>query len=1071
MLYTLPTITVADAYSAVDEKTVKVFKVDGETLTEKTLVEEGGNYTFTPTEVGTYRIQVYAKDAAGNDVTKTQDFIVSGLAEGEVFDPASLTAPNQLTNSQADTDVVFVSADENADETYGGAYWLITPPADNAWNNTTVKPRLDLSAYDEYDVITFWVYAESKNGGTFNLSILADTELQAFGIESNAWQRVEIPASKFVEKVNETWLFAIKYAKNGIYAARIGEVMARKKAQFTISEPTVGAIEGSTPATVTFTVGGTPSERNVKVTKADGTELNGLTHTGDEYSIAVSEVGDYTITVTPVSEVYIGSQTKTFTVRNKNRIEVNGEYASPIPAGTEIDILPAQVIDGETPTQDTVTVKLYQKENDAWTDISSAIVADKFTPETKGDYKVEYSFDGLASVEKEFAVCGAGEVFDPAYAGARDQLENSKAGTAVAFVSADDNSDATYGGAYWRITPSGSGWNNTTLTPRLEDLSAYASYDVIAFWVYAESEKDGIFYLSVLADTALIQNAIPCNTWLRIEIPRDKFVEKVNATWLFAINYNTVDRGEVHTLRIGEGTARKTANYTISDPAVGTIENGAPATVTFTVTGTPAFTVKVTKADGTEVSGLTHTGNDYSIDIAEVGEYTITVSPESELYIGSASKTFTVRNDNVIEVSGEYASPVPVGDALTILSAQVMNGSTPTADVVTTKVFKKTGSDWTDVTASVQGDQYTPDTVGDYKVVYSFGYLDPVEKTFTARNKGEVFDPVFGQDTQIGIGGGAFGGTEKTVVSAEENTDETYGGAYVQYSVPVAGWGNVGITPTFARAHYAAFDYVSIWVYVEQAAGNADEVITFAVGNSSLYRRYIKTGAWTQIQLAKCIDGMTGNLADNVFFENAKFGNSTSTVTFDLNMFLAAKYTKVGQNVRIGAITAGNFTDEDDRTMTMFDPTAANIADNVYSAYGTTATSGVVNPVSDGDYSGACVSWTTGASGWQNVYLTPTAGSLDTLSTYSRVKIWLYIKTTSGTSAPFEFLMYNDTNARQKVMTDTWVEWTIDIGLYLNYIQQKPQASTSSGNPYFMSQNTWAGATVYIGTATAIAYV
>lgn len=346
----------------------------------------------------------------------------------------------------------------------------------------------------------------------------------------------------------------------------------------------------------------------------------------------------------------------------------------------------------------------------------------------------------------------------------------------------------------------------------------------------------------------------------------------------------------------------------------------------------------------------------------------------------------------------------------------------------------------------------------------------------TAKNtnyrKGDVFNPAADDvGMRISTSGATFTDTQKTVVPSDENSDTVYGGAYVQYTVSgkATDWGNVSVKPIFTREQYAEFDYVSAWIYLGQKAGSDGGAVMLVSGNVMLHRRYVKTGAWTKITLIKLYDGMTGTYADNVFCRNVKFGNDTAA-TFDFGKFFSAKWAGYCDFIRIGEIKAGKFDDENKNTTAFFDPAAANVSDNFHGA-GTVNTDGVENPDSGGAYNGACVSWSPKASGWQNLYFTPTSGDWESLSLCQQIKIWVYVKTASGTKTDFELIMLSNASARQKITTDTWVELTLDIGLYIDYIKSKPVASASSGNPNFMTHNAWGGVTVYIGTATAVNYV
>ena len=715
------------------------------------------------------------------------------------------------------------------------------------------------------------------------------------------------------------------------------------------------------------------------------------------------------------------------------------------------------------------TVKVFKVDGETLTEKSLTESEGKytFTPDAIGYYRISAYAKDAAGYETtrtaDFTVDTllVGEVFNPASLGARNQLRNSSEDAGFEYVSADENDDATYGGAYWIVDPHATGWKNTYLTPRL-DLSEYADYDVILCWFYAQSTvESGTFTLPILNDADLQQKGLLANTWKLIEIPVDKFIEKVDTQYLYAINY-----GSLYAARIGEVMAKKRTDYAVTDLDVATLGNGGG--VTFTVTGSSDYTVTVTDAKGNQVEGLTNTDDNYSMTATQAGDYTITVAPVDAVNYGTVTVTFTVYQAYRIEVDGTYPVVLPAAE-LDLLPANVYSGSTVVADkTVTASVYKKNGEDWEAVDGVAQG-KFTP-TAGEYKVVYRADNAEDVEQTFTVRGAyGEVFDPsaVYSGE-QITATGAAFTGTVKTVVSAEENTDTTYDGAYVQYSIPGTGWSDIGITPTFAREQYAEFDYVTVWIYMIQKEGVADGTVMLAIGNTAPHRRCINTGKWTQIKLVKCYDGMTGTYADNVFFADKPFGNAGS-VTFNFAKFFTASWSVNTEYVRIGEIKAGKFNEADKTETTVFDPVAQNAVTHFgRSGSGTLNTADCQNPDTTGAYGGACFSWTPTASGWQNLYMSPITGDWQELSNYQLLKVWVYVETTAdGTT---ELTMFNDASSRQKVDNNTWVEVTLNMGMYADYIRQKPIASTSKGNPYFISFNGFNG-TIYIGTATAVKLV
>lgn len=1073
-LYTLPAITFSDL-DAVSERSVTVYLVaaDGGLTEVKGLTETEGTYTFTPTAAGTYRISAYAKDSSGNEVTRTSDFIVDILLEGEVFNPEYSGARDQLsTDKDPNTNIEFVPAEDNDDETYGGAYWLVEP-TDTGWVNTYLEPRLDVSEYAKYDVITFWIYVESTSTpGTFKMAMFNDNEC-AQTVMTQEWVCLEIDVDKFIEKVESQYFYAISYG--GITGARIGEIMGRYNASFEVTEPEVGTITGQ-PAEVTFSVTETPEglPYNVTVTNDEtGAVVDTFTANAGSYTYSIATPGDYTLSVSPSEAVYYGGATRNFTVLNDMRIEVEDDYPTVVEANVPMDLYGAQVISSGSPTPDEVVRKIYSYVDDEWVDVTADAEGDVYTPEAVGRIKVEYTFGELDAVTYEIAVAGRGEIFDPAYEDARSQLVLSQKAAVPTFVPDAENEDTTYGGAYWNIAYSGD-WCNVNLLPRL-DWSEYEKYDVITFWVYVGYEGDTTFDVAMFNDGTHVQN-VRTNTWTLCEVDIDKFISNANSQYFCAHNF----RSGTHTLRIGEIVAKTAAEVSV-EVSAGMVAAGGSADVTLTVTTTPAdlpFAVTVTDPSGAAVA-TTVENNAVSFENETTGVYTYAVVSDSAEYYGTAEGSFNVYPSNIILLDGDadYAGATEVGQPFTLLDATAYVEGTGTADPER-KLFIKTAADgdWTDITDSVQDNAYTPATAGvQLKVTYTYTGLEDLEYIVNVALPNEVFNPaaVYAGD-RIATSGDkpdhAFIGTVRTFVSDADNTDETYGGAYVQFTIPGTGWADVSITPTFDVSYYAEYDYITVWLYIGQKAGETDGVVALPFGNSNYHKRKIMTGAWTRVVLVKGYDGMTGTTADNVFHTGYVSGNSTASDSFNFAKFLTASWAAQTEFVRIGEITGHIFDESTESTVTVFDPSAENVAASVGQnvTSGTINTTDAVNPDSDGGYSGEVVQWTPPASGWANFYLRPTTGVPADYAGYARLKVWMYIDTTAGTPADFEFLMYNDARARQKVKTDTWVEVTLDAGLYFDYVQSK--GNGNSGNPYFISQTGWNGASVYFGTMTAVTY-
>ena len=1074
-LYTLPAITFSDL-DAVSERSVTVYLVaaDGGLTEVKGLTETEGTYTFTPTAAGTYRISAYAKDSSGNEVTRTSDFIVDILLEGEVFNPEYSGARDQLsTDKDPNTNIEFVPAEDNDDETYGGAYWLVEP-TDTGWVNTYLEPRLDVSEYAKYDVITFWIYVESTSTpGTFKMAMFNDNEC-AQTVMTQEWVCLEIDVDKFIEKVESQYFYAISYG--GITGARIGEIMGRYNASFEVTEPEVGTITGQ-PAEVTFSVTETPEglPYNVTVTNDEtGAVVDTFTANAGSYTYSIATPGDYTLSVSPSEAVYYGGATRNFTVLNDMRIEVEDDYPTVVEANVPMDLYGAQVISSGSPTPDEVVRKIYSYVDDEWVDVTADAEGDVYTPEAVGRIKVEYTFGELDAVTYEIAVAGRGEIFDPAYEDARSQLVLSQKAAVPTFVPDAENEDTTYGGAYWNIAYSGD-WCNVNLLPRL-DWSEYEKYDVITFWVYVGYESDARFDVAMFNDGTHVQN-VRTNTWTLCEVDIDKFISNANSQYFCAHNF----RSGTHTLRIGEIVAKTAAEVSV-EVSAGMVAAGGSADVTLTVTTTPAdlpFAVTVTDPSGAAVA-TTVENNAVSFETETTGVYTYAVVSDSAEYYGTAEGSFNVYPSNIILLDGDadYAGATEVGQPFTLLDATAYVEGTGTADPER-KLFIKTAADgdWTDITDSVQDNAYTPATAGvQLKVTYTYTGLEDLEYIVNVALPNEVFNPaaVYAGD-RIATSGDkpdhAFIGTVRTFVSDADNTDETYGGAYVQFTIPGTGWADVSITPTFDVSYYAEYDYITVWLYIGQKAGETDGVVALPFGNSNYHKRKIMTGAWTRVVLVKGYDGMTGTTADNVFHTGYVSGNSTASDSFNFAKFLTASWAAQTEFVRIGEITGHTFDESTESTVTVFDPSAENVAASVGQnvTSGSLTTTGAANPDPDGSYTGAVVQWTPPASGWANFYLRPTTGVPADYAGYARIKVWMYIDTTAGESVDFEFLMYSDTRARQKVKTDTWVEVTLDAGLYFDYVQSS-KGSNNDKKWYFLAQTGWNGATVYFGTMTAVTY-
>lgn len=703
-----------------------------------------------------------------------------------------------------------------------------------------------------------------------------------------------------------------------------------------------------------------------------------------------------------------------------------------------------------------------------------------FTPTERGYYRIVASAtDGSGHTTTRTADFAVDEIypeniiFAPEALDARKQLSarhNGSAGdanvTSFDFVSADDNKDEVYGGAYWNMPITGTEWVNHYIVP-VHDTSVYADYDVITAWIYVDSTVSVAEKLYMLNEETE-QKPIQTNKWTLVEIDKDKFISNISKEVFYAVKCTPANG--IKGTRLGEVAARKrTAKYfTISEIGEVTIPDGGAATVTFTVTppeGVDEYTVKVTDGSGSVIPTSPTETNSYSCQISTVGEYTVTVTTDDKVYLGPATETFVAKDDSRIELDGgKYPATIDVGEELDILDVKVYKAGAEQPGVEpTVKVYKKSGEDWVDDSENLQGKKYTPQEKGEIKVEYS---AELVANKLSCEIKvgPYVFCPTADTGEKIHVNSGAsFNANEKTFVAADGERQEEYKGAYWQLPTKgTAGWNNIGFDFEHETDYYKKYDFITMWLKIEasQAPSNLGYQVSF--GGAYWHRRSLPANVWTKITLVKPRDHMTGNVADSVFFSNFKAGDEATAENFNFNQVIPIHTEAATTALLIGEITGGMKADITETETTFFDPTASDIGTAVGTSGGNITTSGVENPDSS-DYSGSCISWKPDTSSWPKLYLRPTDGKTWTdLVNGAEIKIWIYV---SG-SGEYEMVMGNRPEARIKIMRGKWAQLTLSLGQYLSAAN-----NNNSGNPYFLAQNPWpADTTVYIGEGTIVTY-
>lgn len=539
-------------------------------------ISAAGDYTVT---VATPNDSVYYGSATETFVAKDNSY-----REEIIFDPTASGARAQLhTSKDAHVETTFVPAEENDDETYGGAYYKMVVD-ENGWCNTFLTPAHEISSYADYDVITAWIYADSNAASAqMQVSMLNDVAAVQH-IYSNQWAVLEIDPAKFVEKIGTTWFYAISYSSQYVYGTRLGEVAARKRTAnyFTISEIGEVTILDDGAKTVTFTV--TPPEDveyTVKVTDGSGSVIpTSLTET-DSYSCQISTAGEYTVTVTPNDGVYYGSASKTFVAKDNSRIELDGgQYPAMIDVGEELDILDVKVYkaDAEQPGVET-TVKVYKKSGDDWVDDSENLQGKKYTPQEKGEIKVEYSAELVANkLSYEIQVVEP-YVFNPT-AESGDKIKVNKNTSfnldSKTFVAADGERQEEYKGAYWRLPTNGTAdWNNIGFDFEHET-DYYKKYDFITMWLKIESTGNAVHQVSFGGSTFWNRRNLKDNEWIRVVLTKP--IDNMTGTPAESVFYSNFTSGN--------GTSSgETQNFNLSQFIPIKMETTATALLIGEITG------------------------------------------------------------------------------------------------------------------------------------------------------------------------------------------------------------------------------------------------------------------------------------------------------------------------------------------------------------------------------------------------------------------------------------------------------------------------------------------------------
>ncbi|MBQ3572378.1 MAG: hypothetical protein IJA15_06095 [Clostridia bacterium] len=875
--------------------TVKLYALDGEEWVDVSSEIADGKYV--PTSAGKIKVE-YSSEGIAPAV-----YELDVLDYSVIFNPALENADSYVMFG-VNNDVfefaekVFISAEENTDAIYGGAYLKAIPTNRNNWGNIWIMPKYTAEDYCTYDFVTAWIKVLADDNNPVTALFAYNTNTQT--VEVNKWIQVAIPMDDYITSLESgTPVFIALNYKATVSGVYIGEIKAANSAEISISDIGEIVLTGES-VNVEFTVTANPAntEYNVSVVNAEGEALQ-VTSLGDgRYQVAVSVIGEYTVSARAIGDKYGVASTK-FTLVESVRLIVDGEYAKTVGFGEELAIIGAHIERGESATDEAVTVKLYALSGEEWIDISSEIAEGKYIPTAEGRIKVEYSFEGLDTIVYEIAVVDPSVVFNPTAENMSQISANGKAfnhgnSATYTFVSDEQNTDETYGGAYVKINssslPASTVWGSVLLAPA-RDASTYSKYDAVEIWLYVERNGSGdelVSFFGTLSGSNIAwatTATVTANKWVRVQLPMEQFI--ANQEYFFGRNLNANASWGVIGFRVGQVSAVNTAEIAISDIEESVLD-GESVNVEFTVTANPAETelaVSVVSALGETLEVVALGDGRYQVAVSAIGEYTVIAQAAGDIR-GEAQAKFTVVESVRLIVDGEYAQTVGMGKQLTILGAHIQRGQTATDDVVTVKLFALNGEEWVEVTSEIVEGKYVHAVEGKLKVQYSFEGLDSIEYQIDVCDYSILFDPALesaASQVMYGTNNSVFQNAEKVFVSAEENTDETYGGAYLK-AIPTnrINWGNVFVTPKYATEAFAEYDVVTAWIYV-LADDNNPVTALFALNANT---QTVAVNQWVQIAIPM-----------DVYVTSVESGTP---------VFIALNYKATVSGVYIGEIKAAN---------------------------------------------------------------------------------------------------------------------------------------------------------------------
>ncbi len=922
--------------------------------------------TFTPVTAGTLTIEYSYEDAVPK--TLTVEIAPAEPKDNVIFDASTATGSNLVSSNG-----IQVFEAKQSDGSYEGSYIRITAGA-TAWTNTRLSLGLSADSYQEYDKVGVWVYFAATN--TVTSSLFNDNAYKTT-YAPNEWHLILVDRAAFIEKMtgSEKDLLALAFAVDGkdgsanfpgLTEVRLGAIVALHsfdEAEVSVSD----TVDLGAEADVTFTIGEEASDITVKITdENDETK----TYAAANGTVTVQlPVGNYTYEITTADPYFIGTIEGTFAVESKVKIVL--PEAEDGVAGEEYTIPEATVtIDGvEKPDAEIgISATFVQGLNGA----KEENVTGSFTPLTAGTLTIVYSYDGAASVTLTVEIAPAepkdNVIFDASTATA-DNFTSTNGSLHTAVADGEGN--------YISIKPASNTnvWSNLEL--HIDDVSAFAEYDVISFRVYfattSKTVKIGILGGST-GDTDPLLRTFPGNTWATVTVDAETFFDLIGSKMLFPVNFNNPNSGNhagVTEVRLGAIVALyELDNATVPEGLYAA--EGGTTRVEITV-NEDATDISAVIKDANEIEQIcTVSGSTITADLP-VGVYTYEITTNDPRYTGKITGNFTVESSIRI-VDPELPTSGTALEEFTIPPAQIKeNGELTEKTADCTAVFKPTyNSDGTAGTETTVSGTFTPSSSGTLTITYT--YEGALEKVFTVtigraakpenvlldlRNN-DVLADVKTNDTATSV---SYHDTGKYLVWTGE-------GNWKQLKI------NFG---SDAVGRLSGYKYLKVEVYYQTDGATGNVTGWFCAGglkigtidNEAGKLRQIPHDTWYTVYIPT--DKLNNNiLAGTSNFLQAGFGLADG-----------GHFPKV-QEVRLKGFEL--VTDPQDTTF--IDLSDASVANQF------TKPSGTFNYVAATDTERAYLSW-KGSGTWQSLYFNPSVRpNCNVETTYEYIAVELYYVST-----------------------------------------------------------------------------